>query len=83
MAATPEVRPVGDLPNEIGKTAARELSLNGSRVSNGSRATRGRNCWPSMASAARRSGFLAGHFLRRDSGSEVPERVPASAAREP
>jgi hypothetical protein len=29
MAGTPEVRPVGDLPNEIGKTAARELSLNG------------------------------------------------------
>jgi predicted flap endonuclease-1-like 5' DNA nuclease len=29
MAATPDVRPVGDLPNEIGKTAARELSLHG------------------------------------------------------
>lgn len=29
MAETPDVRPVGDLPNEIGKTAARELSLNG------------------------------------------------------
>jgi predicted flap endonuclease-1-like 5' DNA nuclease len=29
MAGTPDVRPVGDLPNEIGKTAARELSLNG------------------------------------------------------
>jgi hypothetical protein len=29
MAATPDVRPVGDLPNEIGRTAARELSLNG------------------------------------------------------
>jgi len=29
MAATPDVRPVGDLPDEIGKTAARELSLNG------------------------------------------------------
>lgn len=29
MATTPDVRPVGDLPNEIGKTAARELSLNG------------------------------------------------------
>ena len=29
MADTPDVRPVGDLPNEIGKTAARELSLNG------------------------------------------------------
>jgi hypothetical protein len=29
MAATPDVRPVGDLPNEIGKTAARELSLYG------------------------------------------------------
>lgn len=27
--STPDVRPVGDLPNEIGKTAARELSLNG------------------------------------------------------
>lgn len=27
--ATPDVRPVGDLPSEIGKTAARELSLNG------------------------------------------------------
>lgn len=26
---TPEVRPVGDLPHAIGKTAARELSLNG------------------------------------------------------
>ncbi len=26
---TPDVRPVGDLPHEIGKTAARELSLNG------------------------------------------------------
>lgn len=29
MAATPDVRPVGDLPDEIGKTAARELSANG------------------------------------------------------
>ena len=29
MAGTPDVRPVGDLPNGIGKTAARELSLNG------------------------------------------------------
>ncbi|MFW6090346.1 MAG: hypothetical protein ACODAF_00625 [Actinomycetota bacterium] len=29
MAATPDVRPVGDLPDEIGKTAARELSVNG------------------------------------------------------
>jgi hypothetical protein len=26
---TPDIRPVGDLPNEIGKTAARELSYNG------------------------------------------------------
>jgi predicted flap endonuclease-1-like 5' DNA nuclease len=29
MAATADVRPVGDLPNEIGKTAARELYLTG------------------------------------------------------
>lgn len=29
MAATPDLRPVGDLPDAIGKTAARELSLNG------------------------------------------------------
>lgn len=29
MAATPDVRPVGDLPNEIGETATRELSHNG------------------------------------------------------
>lgn len=29
MANTPDIRPVGDLPNEIGKTAARELSLHG------------------------------------------------------
>ncbi len=29
MADTPDVRPVGDLPDSIGKTAARELSLNG------------------------------------------------------
>ena len=29
MAATPDVRPVGDLPDEIGKTAARELADNG------------------------------------------------------
>lgn len=29
MADTPDVRPVGDLPNEIGKTAARVLSLEG------------------------------------------------------
>jgi predicted flap endonuclease-1-like 5' DNA nuclease len=29
MANTPDIRPVGDLPNEIGKTAARELSRNG------------------------------------------------------
>lgn len=27
--ATPDVRPVGELPDEIGKTAARELSLQG------------------------------------------------------
>lgn len=29
MAPTPDVRPVGDLPHAIGKTAARELSLHG------------------------------------------------------
>ncbi len=29
MATTPDVRPVGDLPDAIGKTAARELSLRG------------------------------------------------------
>jgi predicted flap endonuclease-1-like 5' DNA nuclease len=29
MPATPDIRPVGDLPDEIGKTAARELSLHG------------------------------------------------------
>lgn len=29
MPDTPDVRPVGDLPDEIGKTAARELSSNG------------------------------------------------------
>lgn len=29
MADTPDVRPVGDLPDAIGKTAARELSLHG------------------------------------------------------
>jgi hypothetical protein len=29
MPNTPDLRPVGDLPNEIGRTAARELSLNG------------------------------------------------------
>ncbi len=29
MPDTPDVRPVGDLPNSIGKTAARELSLHG------------------------------------------------------
>jgi predicted flap endonuclease-1-like 5' DNA nuclease len=29
MPPTPDVRPVGDLPNEIGKTAARELALHG------------------------------------------------------
>lgn len=29
MADTPDVRRVGDLPNEIGKTAARELAHNG------------------------------------------------------
>jgi predicted flap endonuclease-1-like 5' DNA nuclease len=29
MVATPDVRPVGDLPDTIGKTAARELSLHG------------------------------------------------------
>ena len=29
MAATPDIRPVGDLPDEIGKTAARELSSHG------------------------------------------------------
>jgi hypothetical protein len=28
MVGTPDVRPVGDLPNEIGKTAAREFSNN-------------------------------------------------------
>ena len=27
--STPDLRPVGDLPNQIGKTAARELFLNG------------------------------------------------------
>lgn len=27
--ATPDIRPVGDLPDAIGKTAARELSVNG------------------------------------------------------
>jgi predicted flap endonuclease-1-like 5' DNA nuclease len=29
MAPTPDVRPVGDLPNAIGKTAARELAGHG------------------------------------------------------
>ncbi len=29
MTHTPDVRPVGDLPDEIGKTAARVLALNG------------------------------------------------------
>ena len=29
MKPTPDIRPVGDLPDAIGKTAARELSLNG------------------------------------------------------
>lgn len=29
MAPTPDIRPVGNLPDEIGKTAARELSRNG------------------------------------------------------
>lgn len=29
MTPTPDVRPVGDLPDEIGKTAARELSNHG------------------------------------------------------
>lgn len=29
MAGTPDPRPVGDLPHAIGKTAARELALNG------------------------------------------------------
>jgi len=29
MAHTPDVRPVGDLPDAIGKTAARELSAHG------------------------------------------------------
>jgi hypothetical protein len=29
VAATPDIRPVGDLPDEIGKTAARELSVHG------------------------------------------------------
>ena len=29
MGETPDPRPVGDLPDAIGKTAARELALNG------------------------------------------------------
>lgn len=29
MADTPDIRPVGDLPDAIGKTAARELAGNG------------------------------------------------------
>lgn len=29
MADTPDVRPVGDLPHAIGKTAARELAAHG------------------------------------------------------
>ena len=29
MSATPDPRPVGDLPHAIGKTATRELALNG------------------------------------------------------
>ena len=29
MAPTPDVRPVGDLPDAIGKTSARELSAHG------------------------------------------------------
>lgn len=28
-SSTPDLRPVGDLPDAIGKTAARELALNG------------------------------------------------------
>jgi hypothetical protein len=45
MAATPAARPVGDLPNEIGKTAARVLSLRGienlEQVAGQSRGARG------------------------------------------
>lgn len=29
MVQTPDIRPIGDLPDEIGKTAARELSVHG------------------------------------------------------
>ena len=29
MADTPDIRPVGDLPDAIGKTAARELAIHG------------------------------------------------------
>ena len=29
MSPTPDVRPVGDLPDAIGKTAARELAIHG------------------------------------------------------
>lgn len=29
MTTTPDIRPVGDLPDEIGKTAARELAHHG------------------------------------------------------
>ncbi|GAA1385014.1 hypothetical protein GCM10009613_16710 [Pseudonocardia kongjuensis] len=29
MTGTPDVRPVGDLPDRIGRTAARELALHG------------------------------------------------------
>lgn len=29
MADTPDIRPIGDLPNEMGKTAVRELHYSG------------------------------------------------------
>jgi hypothetical protein len=47
MADTPDVRPVGELPDEIGKTAARELAVNGiTSLERVAPARRG-SCWRS------------------------------------
>lgn len=66
MAATPDVRPVGDLPDEIGKTAARELSLQGVT---------------SLRQAAEHSkSELLGHAAHDDHGRQADRQGPGELA---
>jgi hypothetical protein len=73
MVNTPDLRPVGDLPNEIGKTAARELALNGFTSLEQVAAHTRRQLPAITGSAPRRSGSSARLSTRADSTTRPSE----------